>query len=319
MVITKRQQTGACRVRVSYADREYAVSLPAYRSGRILQDTVRVPRTNIEYTMKMYKNGIQKVNNNGQRYKDIKRTLKKAIAVAILLAVWQAAAMLLDQGILLASPADVLVRIFALPSETGFWSTAAYTFARISLGFIAGLCIGVLLAILAARSEWVEILLSPLMVTIRTVPVASFIILALIWISTHRLSSFIAFLMVLPVIYNNVLQGIRSVDVKLNQMADVYHLSAGTRIKYIWAPAIQPFLISACETGLGLAWKAGVAAEVIGIPAGSIGEQMYMSKIYLDSAGLFAWTVVIVVISVLCEKLVLWLIRRAYVRLCGCG
>jgi len=225
--------------------------------------------------------------------------------------------MLLNQGILLASPVDVLVRLFGLIGEQDFWATVGFSFARISVGFIAGLMIGVALAILAARSEWVEILLSPLMVTIKTVPVASFIILALIWITSGKLSLFISFLMVLPVIYNNVLRGIKSIDPKMDEMADVYHLSWGRRFKYIWIPTIYPFLISACEIALGLAWKAGVAAEVIGIPTGSIGEKMYMSKVYLDSASLLAWTVIIVLISVLFEKLVIWLIKKGYDRYCA--
>jgi len=225
--------------------------------------------------------------------------------------------MLLNQGILLASPVDVLVRLFTLIGEEGFWATVGFSFARISLGFIFGLLLGVLLAVLASRSEWVEILLSPLMVTIKTVPVASFIIIALIWVSSGKLSLFISFLMVLPVIYNNVLRGIKSIDPKMEEMADVYHLSWGRRLKFIHAPSVYPFLISACEIALGMAWKAGVAAEVIGIPTGSIGEKMYMSKVYLDSASLFAWTVVIVVISVLFGKLVLWLIRKAYGKLCA--
>ena len=242
---------------------------------------------------------------------NISNISKKIIAVLVLLAIWQAAAMLLGQSLLLASPLEVLVRLFSLIKESSFWSVIWFSFARISLGFIAGLLIGTGLAVPAAKNAWLETLLSPLMVTIKTVPVASFIIIALIWISSARLSLFISFLMVLPVIYNNVLEGIKSIDPKMTQMADIYRLPKKTRLKYIAAPKVYPFLISACKTALGLAWKAGVAAEVIGIPTGSIGEKMYMSKIYLDSASLLAWTVVVVLISVAFEKLVLWLIKKA--------
>jgi len=220
--------------------------------------------------------------------------------------------MIINQGLLLASPIDVLVRLFTLIREPEFLKTVGFSFSRISLGFLAGLIIGLLLAILASRFEWVEIMLSPLMVTIKTVPVASFIILALIWISSGKLSLFISFLMVLPVIYKNVLRGIKSIDKKMNEMADCYHLSWGKRLHYISAPSTFPYLLSGCEIALGLAWKAGVAAEVIGIPSGSIGEQMYMSKIYLDSASLLAWTVIIVLMSVLFEKLVIWLLKLVY-------
>ena len=249
---------------------------------------------------------------------NIKKILKKSIAVLILLLIWQAAAMLIDQTVLLASPWEVVLRLFTLIGEDSFRSVVGFSFARISLGFAAGLAAGCLLALLSSGHSWLETLLSPLMVTIKTVPVASFIIIALIWISSSGLSLFISFLMVLPVIYNNVLSGIRSIDPKMLQMSHIYRLSGSVKLKYITIPSVYPYFISACKISLGLAWKAGVAAEVIGIPTGSIGEKMYMSKIYLDSAGLLAWTVVIVIISVLFEKIVLWLLKRGYALLCSC-
>ena len=150
---------------------------------------------------------------------------------------------------------------------------------------------------------------------IKSVPVASFIIISLIWLTSSELSIFISFLMVLPIIYTNVLEGIRSTDRKMTEMADVFHIPWNRRLVYIWLPQIRPYLISACSMSLGLSWKAGIAAEIIGIPDGSIGEMLYNAKAYLNTVDLFGWTVIIVVISIAFEKLFLALLRYGFRKL----
>ena len=230
---------------------------------------------------------------------------KKIFAVLLLLAIWQAAAMLLNQKIILASPVHVIERLFSIWKEPGFLSAIGFSFVRIAGGFLIAFIVGCVLAVLAGKIHWIEILLSPIMVTIKSVPVASFIIIALVWLSGRQLSIFISFLMVLPVIYNNVLGGIKAIDPNMNEMADVFRLGWGKRFRYIWLPTIRPHLYSGCTTALGLAWKSGIAAEVIGIPDGSIGEMLYSAKAYLNTVDLFTWTVIIVVISICFEKLAL--------------
>ncbi|MBR6755190.1 MAG: ABC transporter permease subunit, partial [Clostridia bacterium] len=111
-----------------------------------------------------------------------------------------------------------------------------------------------------------------------------------------------------------LLEGIKSVDRKMLHMADVFKMPFGRRVRFIWLPSVKPFLLSAVRIALGLAWKSGVAAELIGIPEGSVGEELYYSKLYLDTESLFAWTVVIVVISVAFEKLTLYLVKKAFER-----
>lgn len=240
---------------------------------------------------------------------------KKIAAAAFLLLLWQAAALLLDQKLLLASPADVIIRLFSIGREPAFFSSVLFSFVRICTGFLLGFTVGVILAVISGKYSAAEILLQPLMATIKSVPVASFIILALIWLNSSQLSVFISFLMVLPVIYNNVLSGIKSIDPKMLQMADVFRISWGKRFLFIWLPTIRPQLMAACSTALGLAWKSGIAAEVIGIPSGSIGEMLYSAKVYLNTVDLFTWTVIIVVISVLFEKFFMMLLRLFYRKL----
>ncbi len=241
-----------------------------------------------------------------------RRRLKKAAAIAFALALWQVGAMLLNKRALLVSPIEVALRLIVLCAQADFIDTIAFSFARIVSGFLLALAAGSLLAIIAGRYRTVEALLMPFILAIKSVPVASFIILCLIWLSSRTLSVFIAFLMVLPIIYSNMLQGIKSTDIKLLEMAKVFRLGFLRKLKYIHLPELKPYLISACGISIGLSWKAGIAAEVIGIPSGSIGEKLYEAKIYLSSADLFAWTVMIVLFSLLFEKLFLFLLRRFF-------
>lgn len=227
------------------------------------------------------------------------------------IAVWQIAAYAVGSKLLLASPFEVIKRMFGLAFGGGdFWHTVFYSFSRIALGFFGGLFAGVLLAAAAGRSRIVETLLFPYMVTIRSVPVASFVILALIWLTASKLASFVSFLMVMPIVYTNVLSGIRVVDPKLLEMARVFRVPPLRKLRFIWLPGLKSHLVSACEISLGLAWKSGIAAELIGYPTGSVGEKLYYSKVYLDTVDLFAWTVFIVLFSVGFAKLFLFVLKR---------
>ena len=174
---------------------------------------------------------------------------------------------------------------------------------------------GVVFAIFSYRYRWVEELLAPPMQTIKATPVASFVILTLVWIAPQNLSVFISFLMVLPIMYTNVLMGIRSTNEKLLEMAQVFRVPTYRRIRYIYLSQVLPFFRSACSVALGLSWKAGIAAEVIGLPQGSIGEMLYQAKIYLDTPDMFAWTLVIIIISVWFEKFFLMLLDRAMLKM----
>lgn len=241
--------------------------------------------------------------------------LTNLLAVAAALLVWQLAAMALGQSLLLPTPITVARRLWTLLPEPDFLAAVGFSLGRISLGFLTGFLAAAVLAALSARWRWLEILLRPYMAAVKAVPVASFIILCLIAAGSKNLSVVIAFLMVLPIVYTNLLEGLRSTDPRLLEMAGVFRLGYFRRLKYILLPSLRASLLASFQVGIGLAWKAGVAAEVIGIPDGSIGEKLYEAKVYLSSPDLFAWTVVIVVISVAFEKLAVGLLKLGYRRL----
>lgn len=239
-------------------------------------------------------------------------------AAAFWLLVWQAAAWWVDAPILLVSPVTAVGRLLQLLPEASFWQAVIYSVGRVLLGFSGGLLLGTALAALAYRFGWVRQLLSPLTAAVKAVPVASFVILALLWVSSQNLSVLVSLLIGFPVVYANVLAGLDSADRKLIEMARVFRVPFFRRATAIYLYQTLPFLRSGLAVAIGLCWKSGVAAEVIGIPSGSIGEKLYMAKVYLETPDLFCWTLVVVLLSVGCERLLALALDLAERGMAGC-
>ncbi len=231
--------------------------------------------------------------------------VRRTVIIVFWLLVWQAVSMMIHNVILLVGPLDTLKALLALIPTADFWKSIGRSFANISLGFISAFAAGIILGSFAYRFRIVNDFLEPVISLMRSIPVASFVIIALIWIGSKRLSVFIAFMVVLPMIYVNTIAGLESTDKDLLEMASVFHVPFLKKIRCIYVPALLPYLISGCKTSLGMSWKSGVAAEVIGLPSNSVGEKLYMSKIYLETADLFAWTAVIIVASSVFEHVFL--------------
>lgn len=230
-------------------------------------------------------------------------------AVLAWLLVWQAAAMLVGQDFLLASPLETIACFFALAISPASWHAALFSLARIFGGFLLGLCAGVILATLSARFRGVQELITPLHAVLRSIPVASFVIVALVWVPSRNLSVLITFLIAFPLIYSGALDEIRRADPKLVEMARLLRMPKLRQLAYIYVlPALKGFE-GVCATAIGLAWKSGTAAELISIPAGSIGERLYEAKVYLMTGDLFAWTILIVLLSAACARLFTALLR----------
>ena len=239
-----------------------------------------------------------------------KRRLQLLAASVFWLGVWQAAAMAIGQEVFLVSPVQALGTLVQLLPQAEFWQRVAFSAGRILLGFGLGALSSAVLAVAAEKWEWVDALLAPVMQLVKATPVASFIILALVWLNSRSLSLFISALMVFPPVYLNVLEGICRTDRRLLEMVRVFRVPLGRRLRGIYLPQVMPYFRTAISLGLGLCWKAGAAAEIIGLPAGSMGERLYTAKVYFQTADLFAWTVTIVAVSVAFERLFLALVDR---------
>ena len=235
---------------------------------------------------------------------------KKIAAGGVWLLIWLLCWLTVGKDVLIPSPASVLLRLGQLICTLPFWQQVGLSLLRILTGFALALVLGAVFGALTARSALADTLLSPALRTVRAIPVASFIILLFVLMSKEYIPTVTSFLMVLPVVWSNVDQGVRSTDIQLLEMAQVFRLSRRKVLRHIWLPQVAPFFLAAARTGMGLAWKAGVAAEVLAAPRLGIGRALYEAKVYLETADLFAWTAVIVCISVVLEKGLVWLIGR---------
>ena len=227
--------------------------------------------------------------------------LRKGIVFAVWIVIWQFAYMTIGQDILMASPYQVVTTLSKLVVQYEFWISIRNSLIRVLAGFSMAVLVGIILAILTSFSTIARDFFKPALAVIKSTPVASFIILALVWFKKDYVSIFISFLMVLPVVWVNISQGISRTDKKLLELGSIFHFSKIKMVRNIYIPSVMPYFIAAFTTGIGFAWKAGIAAEVIGVLPHSIGQHLYDSKIYLETADLFAWTAMVIVLSILVE------------------
>lgn len=239
------------------------------------------------------------------------RILSGIGVTAFWLVLWQMISLLVAQELLVPAPSVVAATMVRLMGTAAFWEATGLSLLRIGVGFLASVVVGSLAAFLTTRSPLADRLLSPLLRIVRAAPIASFIILALVWIKTESLPSFISFFVVVPVVWANVEKGIRQTDAGLLEMARVYRFSRFKTLVHVRIPSVMPYFVAACTTGLGFAWKSGIAAEVICRPEFSIGKRLQEAKIYLETPEVFAWTITVVILSMLLENGLVALVRHS--------
>lgn len=235
---------------------------------------------------------------------------RKTAILLFWLILWHGLSLLIHNQILLVGPLDAMKAWSVQITSPDFWKALWFSFGRISLGFFIAFLTGLLTGALAFLKPFIREFLAPAIQFMKSVPVASFVILALIWTGARNLSVFISFLVVYPVIHVNTLAGLSNADKNLLEMARVFQIPLWRQAASIYRISLYPYLESALQTVLGMSFKSGIAAEVIGVPDGSIGEGLYMAKIYLSTADLFAWTFTIIIISTLFEKGFLFMLKK---------
>lgn len=229
--------------------------------------------------------------------------LSRAGILVFYLALWAFLAARIGQPLLLPTPIEVGKKLLALLPDPAFYLSLGATLLRTLLAYVLGIAAAVLLSMLCVKSRVAELLLSPLLSAIRATPVTSFIVLALVWLSSPRVPVLTGFLMTLPVVYSALTQAIRAIDPGLMEMAKMYGFGRLKTLMHVAIPSVLPAFVSSCLAAIGLCWKAVVAAEVIGVPKLAVGSRIYESKIYLETDSLLAWTLTIILLSVLLEGL----------------
>lgn len=243
---------------------------------------------------------------NNKKKNKIKKAKPVLVTGSVLLwiLVWQLGARIANRSLILKIPypAETLKVFFENLKSVDFWQIVGLSILHILSGFLLALVMGVILGMLSSRFELFNIIASPILHLIRTVPVAAIVIVAWLWVPSYALPSLISFLMVLPIVWSHTISGLKSVDVKLVEMAKVNKMPMHEIALKIKLPLISPHIRTGCITGVGIAWKSGVAAQVIASPAKSLGALLSGAKASIDYDEVFAITLTIVVLSVIIEN-----------------
>lgn len=238
-------------------------------------------------------------------------TVVRVAAVALWLAVWQLASMLVGQALILPGPADVAASLAGLVSSGAFWAKIGFSALRILGGMLAAYALAIALAAMSRANGAVRAIVRVPLTVIKSTPVVCVVVLLLIWLGSANVSVAAVFLMALPAVYFPVLEGLDRTAGGLDEVFSLHGVWGVARALGCAWPRVLPFVVAASETVVGMSWKAGVAAELIGVPAGSIGERIYQAKLLLDTADLFAWTIAVIAIASLCEHVFLRLVRAS--------
>lgn len=242
--------------------------------------------------------------------KNKNRILQKVAILFLWLLIWELCFLLVGNQVLLVSPLQVAGSIFQKIGLLSFWKIVLSSLHRILMGYGWGIVFGVVLGVFSAKIHFLYDFFYPLLSVIKATPVASFIILALVWMQTNTVPSFISFLMVFPIIYTNIVEGIRNVNSGFLDIAKGYRWSFWKQVKLVYLPSCMPYFSAGCTISMGMAWKAGIATEVISVLPFSIGGLLRESKVYLETVELFSWTVVVIVLSVCLEKILLYCMKK---------
>jgi NitT/TauT family transport system permease protein len=232
-----------------------------------------------------------------------KYVIFKKIAIALFwIGIWQVAYWIIGRDIYVPSPFSVFVALYELVQQPSFWKTVFFSIYRVAVGLLLSIVLGVFFGILAGLHSLFYEVMRPMMSAIKSTPVISFIIIALLWFSSTNVPIFISFLLCFPIVWTNIIAGIHNVDAKLLEMAKIYRVKPLAILRHIYLPSIMPYFSAAVLTAFGLGWKVSVTAEVLSHPRNAIGSNLHSAKAYLDTPALFAWTFVVIVLSILFES-----------------
>lgn len=235
--------------------------------------------------------------------KILKKIGKLLFITVFWLGVWMLAAHKVGKPLLFPYPKEVLLRLWELMQTEEFYKITVTSLGNVFRGILIAILLGVALSVVTFRIKPLRDLLLPAMTVIKATPVASFIVLAMILIGSAKIPTFITILIVLPVIWTNLDEGFLKIDPKLREVTKVYRMPFFRRLRVLTLPSIKPYFVSACRSSIGLAWKAGVAAEIIAMPKNTIGTMIGEAKLYIESATMFAWTLTVILLSLVIEFL----------------
>jgi NitT/TauT family transport system permease protein len=244
----------------------------------------------------------------------INRKLTGCAGVILLFLGWQVGAVWLNQPLLVPTPLAALKQIRLLTASPDFWRHLGASLLRGTAGFGLSYAAGAILGFGAGKIDWLSSFLRPISVFIRSTPSMTLIILALLWFKGDMVAIFVVFLVVFPMVFRNVEDGVGNLDPELEAMISLYQVKRWRRFTAFYLPAIMPFLAAAAASGLGMTWKVLIAAEVLAVPAWGIGAQLDTARIYLQTDKVFAWTVIVIGIGLCFDYILDVLLRNPFLK-----
>lgn len=236
--------------------------------------------------------------------------IRTSLIVLIWLIIWQVLSLVVNNSVLLSGPVDTVRALIELGSSPAFYISVGMTVGKILLGFLIGMISGSILAVLSFKVNIVKEFLSPFVSVIKSIPVVSFIIIALIWAGSSNVTIIVSSIISFPIFYKNLLEGLQVTDPKMLELAKVYQMKTCKKIRYIYLPSLSSQIKSAISLATGMAFRGGITAEVVGQPLSSIGNGLYRSKINLATSEMLAWTLVAVLSAFLIEKLISFIAKK---------
>ena len=235
----------------------------------------------------------------------------RLLAVDAWLVIWQLASFAVGSRLLLAGPLETVLCLAGLVVRREFWATVAFSLVRIAAGFVASFVLALALASVARRLRVVEEFVAVGLGAVKSVPVVCIVVLLLMFVGSRNVSAVAVFLVALPALYFAAFEALGNLDSGMGELLDACGVRGLRRVLgHVW-PSMHPFLVATCKNVVGMSWKAGVAAELVGMPLGSMGERIYQTKLLLETGELFAWTIVVVVLAAMSERAFLALLARS--------
>ena len=231
-------------------------------------------------------------------------------SVFLWLAIWEAASYFFGKTFLFPGAIETFITLTKLALKLDFWKTIFFSILRIFSGLILGIIFGIIAVILCKFIPVLNTFISIGMTVIKSTPVAAVIIILWMFINSSVLPIVIALLMVCPLIWQNLTDGFNSIDKDLIEVTQIYNFSKIKKFKYLIFPSLLKYFIPAVLTSVGLAWKSGIAAEIISYANLSIGKYIYDAKWAFEGNIMLAWTLTVVIISLVFELAIKSILRR---------
>lgn len=228
---------------------------------------------------------------------------RRVLVILLWLAIWEGAYLLIGRDIYFPSPVSVVTTFLRLLTEKNTWTVIGWSLYRTLFAIVISAVLGIAFGVVCGLNRTMYDLVNPLMVILKSTPVVSVIIISILLFRSTDVPIFSGILMCFPIVFTGTVAGVRSVDPKLVEMCSFYKVGRWERLKSLYFPAAKSHINASVISEIGICWKAVAAAEVLSMPRLSIGANLYFAKTSLDPALLFAWTVIIILLSFVFETI----------------